>query len=240
VAGAEALLRWEHPTRGPVPPAEFIPRAERTGVIGAIGRWVVHAACREAATWPPGAAGPRTVAVNVSARQLADPRLVDDVADALAAARLPAERLLLEITETTLAENTEATLARLHALKALGVRLAIDDFGTGYSSLAYLQRFPVDVLKIDKAFVDGVARDASDAAIARAVVALGQALGLRTVAEGIEEAAQYDALRALGCGYGQGYLFARPLTPEAFAALLRTPDRAFDGAPDPSRARGQA
>jgi diguanylate cyclase (GGDEF)-like protein len=231
VTGAEALLRWEHPTRGLVSPAEFIQRAERTGLIVAIGRWVLRTACRDAATWPHGAGGPPTVAVNVSARQLADPRLVDDVTDALASARLPAERLLLEITETTLAEDTEATLARLQALKAVGVRLAIDDFGTGYSSLAYLQRFPVDVLKIDKAFVDGVARDESDAAIVRAIVALAEALGVRTVAEGIEEPTQCAALRALGCAQGQGYLFARPLPPDALAALLGAPRGAPAGGP---------
>jgi diguanylate cyclase (GGDEF)-like protein/PAS domain S-box-containing protein len=220
IIGAEALVRWHHPTLGVVSPADFIPLAERTGLIVEIGRWVLRAACREAAAWPPGADGPLTITVNVSARQLADAGLTDDVAAALAASGLPAARLLLEITESTLAENTEATLARLHALKALGVRLAIDDFGTGYSSLAYLQRFPVDVLKIDKAFIDGVAHGGSEAAIARAVVALGDALGLRTVAEGVETAAQCAELRALGCGYGQGYLFARPLRADAFVALL--------------------
>ncbi|HEY0777827.1 MAG TPA: GGDEF domain-containing phosphodiesterase, partial [Gemmatirosa sp.] len=219
LTGAEALLRWRHPTRGPVAPGEFIAVAERTGVIVPIGRWVVRAACREAAGWPPGPHGPLTVAVNVSARQLADPGLLEDVAGALAVSGLAPHRLLLEITETALADGSDVTLGRLRALKALGVQLAIDDFGTGYSSLAYLQRFPVDVLKIDKAFVDGVHGTAtSGPAIVRAIVALGHALGLRTVGEGVETAAQCAALRALGCGYGQGYLFARPLPPGELAA----------------------
>jgi diguanylate cyclase (GGDEF)-like protein len=177
VTGAEALLRWEHPTRGLVSPAEFIQRAERTGLIVAIGRWVLRTACRDAATWPHGAGGPPTVAVNVSARQLADPRLVDDVTDALAAARLPAERLLLEITETTLAETRRPRSRGCRRSRRSASASRSTTSGTGYSSLAYLQRFPVDVLKIDKAFVDGVARDESDAAIVRAIVALGQALG---------------------------------------------------------------
>jgi diguanylate cyclase (GGDEF)-like protein len=225
VAGVEALLRWTHPARGAIPPAEFIPIAERTGAIMAVGRWVLEAACREAAGWRArGGAPAPSVTVNVSARQLDDAGLVDDVRSALAAAGLPAARLVLEITESALMQNTELTLARLHALKSLGVQLAVDDFGTGYSSLAYLQRFPVDVLKIDKSFVDGVALGGPDAALARTIVALGQMLGLRTVAEGVEDAAQRDHLRALGCGYAQGYLFARPLAPDALAALLSAAD----------------
>jgi EAL domain-containing protein (putative c-di-GMP-specific phosphodiesterase class I) len=167
------------------------------------------------------------VSVNVSGRQLADPALPGHVAGALAAAGLPAERLTLEITESVLMRDTDATLAMLRALKDIGVRLAVDDFGTGYSSLRYLQQFPVDVLKIDKTFVDGVARGAQHAALARTIIALGDTLALRTVAEGVEHAEQRDQLVAMGCGFGQGYLFARPLDDDALWALLAaSPDGA--------------
>jgi diguanylate cyclase (GGDEF)-like protein len=218
VVAAEALLRWRHAQRGLVPPAVFIPVAEETGLIGSLGRWVLEAACRQAAAW--GDRGP-VVSVNLSGRQLDDPALVAGVEGALAAAGLAPRRLTLEITESVVMRRTDATLERLRALKALGVRLAIDDFGTGYSSLSYLQRFPVDVLKIDKSFVDGVASEAHDAALARTIVALGTTLGLRTVAEGIETEDQQAALLALGCTYGQGYFFARPLPAGAFGALVR-------------------
>jgi EAL domain-containing protein (putative c-di-GMP-specific phosphodiesterase class I) len=162
------------------------------------------------------------VSVNLSARQLQDAGLVDDVAAALADAGLAPEALLLEITESVVMQDSAANLARLHALKALGVRLAIDDFGTGYSSLSYLQRFPVDVLKIDKAFVDRVAHDGHDAALARTIIALADMLNLRTVAEGIEAPEQQARLLSLGCALGQGYLFARPLAPEDLTPLLVT------------------
>jgi EAL domain-containing protein (putative c-di-GMP-specific phosphodiesterase class I) len=158
--------------------------------------------------------------VNVSGRQLAEPSLLDDVTRALAQSGLPPARLTLEVTETVLMRDTAQALAALHALKALGVRLAVDDFGTGYSSLSYLRQFPVDVLKIDKSFVDGVARGGHDAALARTIVALAEMLGLRTVAEGVEHEAQRDALGALGCALGQGYLFARPLAADAMRAYV--------------------
>ena len=224
VTGAEALVRWHHPRRGLVAPDAFIGLAEETGAIVGMGRWVLGEACRQAARWTALAAGASPdeaaelarfeVAVNVSGRQLQRPEFAGEVAEALAEAGLAPRRLVLEITESVLMADTEATLERLHALKALGVQLAIDDFGTGYSSLAYLHRFPIDVLKLDKAFVGGVAGGGKDAALARAILALGDALGLRTVAEGVETAEQRGYLQGLGCQSGQGYLFSRPVGPE--------------------------
>jgi diguanylate cyclase (GGDEF)-like protein len=222
VHGFEALVRWQHPQRGWVPPSVFIPLAEDSGTIHGIGRWVLREACAEAAAWQPNgpAAPPVSVSVNVSGRQLDDASLVTDVATALATTGLPPHCLTLEITEGVIMRDSAASLARLSELKALGVRIAIDDFGTGYSSLAYLQRFPVDVLKIDKAFVDSIARGGNDAALARTIVTLGETLGLRTVAEGIETADQHDELRLLGCELGQGYLYARPMPAEQARAFL--------------------
>ena len=228
IVGLEALVRWEHPARGTINPMQFIPLAEATGLVVPLGRWVLRAACRQAAEWRRGAgeadgtadADAPYVAVNLSGRQLEDAALIDDVAAALAESGLDPARLLLEITESILMQRADAAPRTLHALKALGVRLAIDDFGTGYSSLAYLQRFPVDVLKIDKAFIDGVASGGSDAALARAIVGLTATLGLRCVAEGIERPEQAAELRAAGCGYGQGFLFARPVAAQETSALI--------------------
>jgi diguanylate cyclase (GGDEF)-like protein len=222
----EALARWAHPTRGMVSPACFIPIAEETGLIVPLGRFVLREACARAAVWARrcgvGAAGaaPVGVSVNLSARQLDDPHLVADVRDALDAAGLPAPCLTLEITESALTHDAALAQARLEALGALGVRLAVDDFGTGYASLNHLQRFPIDVLKVDRSFVDRVARQEQDAALVRAVIALGQALRLRVVAEGIEQPDQRAALSALGCRYGQGYLYARPLPAAEAAAYV--------------------
>jgi diguanylate cyclase (GGDEF)-like protein/PAS domain S-box-containing protein len=223
IEGLEALVRWEHPVRGALSPADFISVAESSGQIVPLGRWVLKDACRAVAAFP----GVPYVTVNISARQLENPTLIEDVQAALESSRLAPERLFLEITETVLMADTRGTLERLRSLKALGVRLGIDDFGTGYSSLRYLQRFPVDVLKIDKSFVDGVDRDDHDAALVRTIVALGDMLGLSTVAEGIERAAQRDHLRAIGCVRGQGYFFARPLDAKATAKLLGDEVRAL-------------
>ena len=220
VVGVEALVRWEHPERGLVPPMQFIGIAEESGDILALGRFVLAEACRQAAEWRQHGAHGLYVAVNISGCQLQAPEFAADVVGALAASGLEPAALLLEITETVVMEHTEANLARLAELKAFGVRLAIDDFGIGYSSLSYLQRFPVDVLKIDKSFVDGVHERESDQALARTIVALGRTLSLCTVAEGVEHAAQRDSLRALGCTLGQGYLFARPMPPVEVTALL--------------------
>jgi diguanylate cyclase (GGDEF)-like protein/PAS domain S-box-containing protein len=222
VVGVEALARWHHAERGVVPPARFIGIAESSGLILPLGRRVLDQACAQAAAWRRQGADDLHVAVNISGRQLQDPAFVADVAAALARAELAPEALLLEITEGVVMHDIEANLERLAALKALGVRLAIDDFGTGYSSLAYLQRFPVDVLKIDKSFVDGVHERGSDEALARTIVSMGRTLSLCTVAEGVEHAAQRDTLRALGCTLAQGYLFSRPAAPADLEPLLLT------------------
>jgi diguanylate cyclase (GGDEF)-like protein len=225
LAGFEALARWTHPTRGLVPPPHFIPLAEENGSIVALGRQILRTACRQAARWMDEfpTAEPRIMSVNLSGRQLEDPNIVSDVAAALADSGLPATALVLEITETVLMHDTEATIARLTALKALGVRLAVDDFGTGYSSLRYLRRFPIDILKMAKPFVDGLDVDDEGRALARAIVELATSLKLACIAEGIEQAGQADALHELGCGLGQGFHFARPMAPEDMAALIAEP-----------------
>jgi EAL domain-containing protein (putative c-di-GMP-specific phosphodiesterase class I) len=228
LAGFEALARWTHPVRGLVPPPHFIPLAEENGSIVTLGRQILRTACRQAASWleefPMPPSEPRIMSVNLSGRQLEDPNIVADVAAALADSGLPASALVLEITETVLMHDTEATIARLTALKALGVRLAVDDFGTGYSSLRYLRRFPIDILKMAKPFVDGLdVGDDEGRALARAIVELASSLKLSCIAEGIEAPAQADVLHELGCGLGQGFHFARPMAPDAMAALIAEP-----------------
>lgn len=222
VTGVEALVRWMHPGRGVVRPAEFIPTAESTGLIVPLGRWIIGEACRQGAAWQPThpAGAALTVTVNISGRQLQDTSLLADVGAALSASGLAPACLVLEITESVIMQRTDETLWILQGLKELGVQLAIDDFGTGYSSLAYLQRFPMDILKIDKSFVDGVARGGNDAALTRTIIALGEMLSLRCVAEGIETAEQWAQLRVLGCALGQGFYFSRPLDVSATSALL--------------------
>ena len=216
VQGIEALVRWTHPTRGELLPGAFLAFAESSGMIGALGRWVLNEACRTAVRLP----GSPSVTVNVTGRHLSDPTLSVDVAVALAASGLEPSRLILEITETELMADTESTLPWLRELKAIGVQLAIDDFGTGYSSLRYLQRFPVDILKIDKSFVDRIDHDDHDVALVRTIVTLSDMLGLTTVAEGIERAEQLARVQRLGCVLGQGHYFARPLDPDAIARVL--------------------
>jgi diguanylate cyclase (GGDEF)-like protein/PAS domain S-box-containing protein len=236
ISGLEALVRWRHPARGEVSPAEFIPLAEETGMILPIGRWVLQEACRQLRAWQErwSALAPLTIAVNLSARQLQHPGIVDEVRAALAAAGLDPQSLVLEITETAIMEQLDAAFTILTELRRLGVRLALDDFGTGYSSLSYLQRLPVDILKIDRSFVAGIAGSTEDSALARGILTLGQTLGLTTVAEGIETAEQLVALRELGCQLGQGYLFARPLGPAAVDALLEGHDRGMRGPTTPA------
>jgi EAL domain-containing protein (putative c-di-GMP-specific phosphodiesterase class I) len=227
ITGFEALIRWMHPNRGMIPPLDFIPLAEETGLIQPIGRWVLREACKQASAWSFAnpAEPPLKMAVNLSARQLQDTGLFGDVAAALEEAGLPAEHLVLEITESLLMQDTETVIEKLHELKRLGVRVAIDDFGTGYSSLSYLRRFPVDILKIDKTFVDGLIDRTEGLAVARAIIDLGRALDLETVAEGIETPDQVTELRDLGCRVGQGYYFSRPLTRDAATEILLAPSR---------------
>jgi diguanylate cyclase (GGDEF)-like protein/PAS domain S-box-containing protein len=215
IVGFEALLRWRHPERGMVSPVEFIPTAEETGLIVPIGRWVLHEAARHARRLEQAAAAPLRINVNLSAKQLQHPGIVEDVRAALDASGLDPAQLVLELTESVLLEDGEVAVERLHALKALGVRLALDDFGTGFSSLSYLSRLPVDILKLDRSFL----RDGAPALTA-GIVGLGAALQLAVVAEGIETEDQWYALQALGCDYGQGFLFARPLDAAASLAHL--------------------
>ncbi|HEX7187645.1 MAG TPA: EAL domain-containing protein, partial [Actinomycetes bacterium] len=224
VTGVEALVRWLDPLRGMVPPGEFIPLAEETGLMVPLGRWILQEACRQAAAWRGSLAGLGDVSlsVNISPRQLRDPGLVGDVSRALDSAGLPATALKLELTESALITDTDVILDRLAKLKALGVDLAIDDFGTGYSSLGYLRRFPVDELKIDKSFVDDLIASRSGASLAEVVVTLAATLGMRTVAEGVETREQAVLLREMGCAEAQGFLFHRPMPPEDVEAVLRS------------------
>jgi diguanylate cyclase (GGDEF)-like protein/PAS domain S-box-containing protein len=221
VQGFEALVRWEHPERGLVPPGEFIPLAEETGLIVPIGNWVLRETCRTLRRWHTELGAPWVqCSVNLSVRHLQQPDLVATVRSALEEHGVPPNRLVLEITESAVMENGAATVETLHALRALGVRLALDDFGTGYSSLAHLHRFPLDILKIDRSFTAGLGDDDDGASIAGAIVSLAAALGLTTVAEGIEDSAQQRHLERLGCTFAQGFLFSRPQPPEAFDGLL--------------------
>jgi len=226
--GAEALLRWNHPDRGVVPPLAFIPLAEHSGEIVAIGRWVLEQACGQAARWREAFPG-RTFSmnVNVSGRQLMEPNLVSDTAAILDRTGLAPDSLTFEITETIFVTGAEAVIGRLEDLKALGIKLAIDDFGTGYSSLAYLGRFPFDIMKIDKGFVDAASTGAAGGeALIKAIVDLGAGLHLKTVAEGIERSAQASHMKELGCDAAQGYFYARPMPAAEFTQLLTITDRA--------------
>jgi diguanylate cyclase (GGDEF)-like protein len=217
--GVEALLRWRHPDRGVVQPDDFIPVLEDSGMIVEVGRWVLQEACRQGARWR--ARGYRLdVSVNVSARQLETDRLIEDISCALKTSGFDARSLIVEITETAIMRNVSTVVSRLVALKATGVRIAIDDFGTGYSSLAYLQQFPVDTLKIDRSFISTMADSPESGALIRTLVQLGKSLGLETLAEGIEESAQYSQLERDQCDSGQGYLYSRPLDADAVEAFL--------------------
>jgi diguanylate cyclase (GGDEF)-like protein/PAS domain S-box-containing protein len=236
VVGAEALARWEHPERGLVSPDAFIPMAEETGLIAGIGRTVLATACRDAAAWAGDGTGP-SVSVNLSVRQLSTEAIIDDVRVALDAAGLPPDRLTLEITESALLTDAAATIDRLRRLKDIGVRLSIDDFGTGYSALSYLRAFPLDELKIDRSFVQSMRDDPRVARLVGAIVQIGAALGLETVAEGVEHEAEADMLRAFGCDRAQGFLFAHPMPAGSIARLLE--DRTSIGHVDPfGRATG--
>ncbi|MET0517767.1 MAG: EAL domain-containing protein, partial [Burkholderiaceae bacterium] len=218
--GAEALLRWRHPTRGPISPAEFIPLAEDTGMIIPIGRWVLETACAQAARWQGVPGKPQQVAVNVSARQLRQPDFIETIDYILQETGCPASALELEVTESLLLEDAEAAIELLGALASRGVRVAIDDFGTGYSSLSYLKRMPVKTLKIDRSFISELGEDNNVAAIARTVIVLARSLNLDVLAEGVETAEQAAWLQREGCDWAQGWYFGRPMQAEDFLATV--------------------
>jgi EAL domain-containing protein (putative c-di-GMP-specific phosphodiesterase class I) len=226
------LVRWNHPTLGRVNPSDFVPFAEETGFIVPLGRWVLDTACATAATWAVHDDQPLVISVNVSARQLRDTQLIDDVRTALSFTGLPARQLILEVTETALMTDPEGVITTLARLRALGVRIAIDDFGTGHSSLSYLRQFAVDVLKIDKSFVDPLTDPSSEgAAFVATIVRLAHDLGLTTIAEGIEHSSQRTALTRLGCDQGQGFLLSRPLPAGGARQLTET---AWTATPQPA------
>ena len=210
ISGYEALLRWQHPTEGQIPPLEFIPLAEESGLIVPIGQWVLAEACRYGAMLQADMGREVGMAVNVSARQLQHPEFVEHVEQALADSGFPPRCLTLELTESVLLTSGEHTEQRLAALKASGISLALDDFGTGYASLSYLQRFPVDIVKIDRSFTDAIDTGAGDLVLLKGIVDLGNALGLNLVAEGIQRPAQHQIVRGLGCHSAQGFYFGYP------------------------------
>ncbi|HSS35068.1 MAG TPA: EAL domain-containing protein, partial [Patescibacteria group bacterium] len=223
IVGLEALVRWEHPSRGLIPPLAFIPLAEETGLIGPIGRWVLETACRQARAWHlelPGGP-PIRMSVNLSARQFAQADLVGQVAGILAETGLDPDRLELEITESILMDESDAGIESLRAIRSLGVRLVLDDFGTGYSSLSYLKHLPLDAIKIDRSFVLELTGDDTNLPIVQAVIALAHGLGIDVVAEGIETVEQLTLLRELACDRGQGFLYARALPAAEAVELLR-------------------
>ncbi|MEX2659932.1 MAG: EAL domain-containing protein [Acidimicrobiales bacterium] len=231
IIGVEALLRWEHPTRGLVPPAAFMAAAEATNLILPIGRWVLDETCRQLATWrDEHPEVPLVGSVNLSAAQLVDPSLPGDIRFALTASQIDPASLCLEVNESDLMSDPAAAERALRRLRAEGVRLAIDDFGTGSSSLSWLERFPIDILKVDRAFVSGIGSSHVDTAVVRAVIGLASSLGLTVVAVGVETAGQLDALRGFGCSAGQGYLWSRPVPADELAAVLSAPAPSFQGA----------
>jgi EAL domain-containing protein (putative c-di-GMP-specific phosphodiesterase class I) len=218
VTGVEALLRWQHPDHGLVPPGDFIPLAEETGLIVSMSEWVLRKACEDAARLPRlTGGGPMCVAVNLSARQFSNDRLIEVVSETLLEFGLEASLLEMEVTESLVMHNAEHAARLLARLKQMGMRVAMDDFGTGYSSLAYLKRFPIDTIKIDRSFIQGLPGDSDDATLTQAIIAMAHSLRLKTVAEGVETPEQLEFLRKHGCDEIQGYYFSQPLP---FAALL--------------------
>jgi diguanylate cyclase (GGDEF)-like protein len=225
ISGCEALVRWHHSERGMISPAEFIPIAEESGLITRLGEWVIRTACAEAATWP----NDLKVSVNVSPAQFKSQNIARTIMNALAAASLPAQRLEIEITEAILMQQTETTLATLHQLRELGVRIAMDDFGTGYSSLGYLRSFPFDKIKIDQSFIRALSDQDEPAAIVRAITTLAASLRMSTTAEGVETEQQRQIAKASGCTEMQGYLFSRPKPAKQIAQLLESDGRKVSG-----------
>ena len=220
ISGVEALLRWHHPDLGLLQPSRFIPLAEETGLIVPIGKWVLETACAQNMAWQRQGLPAIRISVNLSPRQFADPNLLNDVRAALEKSGMPPQLLELEITESMVMQNVERTVRVLDAIKSLGVMLAIDDFGTGYSSMSLVKKFPIDVLKIDRSFVREITNDSEDKAIADAIIALGRALNLTIVAEGVETVEQEAFLRAHNCDEVQGYLISGPVPADEFAAFL--------------------
>jgi EAL domain-containing protein (putative c-di-GMP-specific phosphodiesterase class I) len=221
VRSAEALIRWIHPQRGLVAPDTFIPLAEECGLIGAIGEWVVHEACRQARAWQDLGLSPLRVSVNLSPSQFRGSGLIDTVRGALEEAKLDAHYFEVELTESAVMSDPEESIAILEQLSSMGVLVSVDDFGTGYSSMSYLRRFPIDKLKIDRVFISEIASRPEDASIVRAIVSLAHSLRLKVVAEGVETPAQLEFLKAIGCDEYQGYLFSRPLPANEFEQLVR-------------------
>jgi EAL domain-containing protein (putative c-di-GMP-specific phosphodiesterase class I) len=220
ISGAEALLRWNHPDLGVLLPNSFIPLAEETGLIVPMGKWVLETACVQNMAWQQQGLPPIRIAVNLSPRQFSDPNLLHDIRAALKQSGMPPQLLELEITESMVMQNVERAVRVLESIKSLGVTLAIDDFGTGYSSMSLVKKFPIDVLKIDRSFVREITSDSEDKAIADAIIALGRALDLTIVAEGVETAEQEALLRAHNCDEVQGYLISKPVPADEFAAFL--------------------
>jgi EAL domain-containing protein (putative c-di-GMP-specific phosphodiesterase class I) len=221
IIGAEALLRWQHPELGMVPPGHFISLAEDTGLIVPIGAWVIRTACAHARRWLNSGSGDMRIAVNLSARQFNQPELVDMIASIVKQTELPAHCLEIELTETLVMTDVGRNVEVLNKLRELGIKLAIDDFGTGYSSLSYLKRFPIDMLKIDQSFVKELCQNSNDAAIASAIISMAHSMEMKVIAEGVETEEQCEFLAQQGCDEIQGYLFSRPLAPDDFENLLR-------------------
>jgi EAL domain-containing protein (putative c-di-GMP-specific phosphodiesterase class I) len=225
LCGFEALLRWKHPQRGMVPPAEIIPLAEETGFILPVGEWVLREACAEAANWP----SHLKIAVNLSPKQFKCRNLVQTVVNAIVASGMSPGRLELEITETVLLHDSAATLETLRKLQNFGIRIALDDFGTGYSSLSYLRSFPFDKIKIDRSFINGLSDGSPEAvAIVRAMTQMGLSLGMSTTAEGVETVAQRDIVRAEGCTEVQGYLYSLPKPAHEIAKMIAAAEAEID------------
>jgi EAL domain-containing protein (putative c-di-GMP-specific phosphodiesterase class I) len=220
LTGAEALLRWQHPQRGLVPPNDFIPVLEELGLVVQVGDWVLRESCRQLAQWHAAQIRVPKISVNLSARQFAEGNLHQRVAQIIEQSAIPAACLELELTESILMEDVSNAMQTLSALKQLGVGIAIDDFGTGYSSLNYLKQFPIDVLKIDRSFVDGLPHGEQDGQIARAIIAMAHSLNLKVIAEGVETLAQLDFLRGHDCDEVQGFLLGRPMPANQFTALF--------------------
>ncbi|EGG98782.1 Sensory box/GGDEF family protein [gamma proteobacterium IMCC2047] len=221
IKSAEALIRWTHPIKGVISPANFIPFAEEKGLILPIGEWVLNEACKTAASWQDHSDHPPSVSVNLSSYQLQRQNIPQLLQNVLAISGLPAEKLTLEITESLLLSDDEETLRQLQGIRQLGVKLSIDDFGTGYSSLSYLKKFPISNLKIDRSFIMGLPASSEDAALVKAIVLMGESLNLNVIAEGIETQQQADFLKSLNCKWVQGFLYSKPLSKTDFLNFLK-------------------